>query len=104
MLIAAKSTGEAELFKTALQLTASEEIVPDKIKNYFALVLKQAKKLKTCPDSISSDVIPEAIDLALEFIKTEPLSDSLDTIDQIDALSKEEALNILKIMEYRSVY
>ena len=52
MLIAAKSTGEAELFKTALQLTASEEIVPDKIKNYFALVLKQAKKLKTCPDSI----------------------------------------------------
>jgi len=100
MLIAAKFTREAELFKTVLSLTASGEKVPDDIKAYFALILKQAKELVRHPESIKSDVLPESIDLALDLLKFEGLSDNLSPIDQVENLSGEQATVILKKMEY----
>lgn len=103
MLIAAKCTREAELFKTALSLAASGSIVPNEIKDYFASVLMQAKELVRHPESVKPDILPEAIDLALEIKNVEALSDSLQSVEKLDSLTVVQASEILRKMEYCSV-
>lgn len=100
MLIAAKCTREAELFKTALFLIASGNKVPEDIKTFLTQVLKQAKEILVHPEAITPDIIPEAIDLALEFQMIANLSENFNSIENIDSLSKDQASNILEKMEY----
>ncbi len=103
MLIAARGSREAELFKTVLSLTASGERIPEEIKAYFALVLKQAKKIVSHPETVSADIYPEAIDLALDLLKIENLSEKLKSIEQVDSLTGEQASIILEKLEYSPV-
>ena len=103
MFIAAKSINQAELFRTALLLVADGNQVPTEIEEYFSLVLKQAKSLLLKPESLNQDIVPDAINLALEFKRNVELSDKFNHINKLQSLSKIQASTILKEMEYVSV-
>lgn len=104
MFAAVKSSHESELFKLALELIASSEQLPDAIVDRVDLILCQAKTIASTPSTISSDSLPEAIDLAIGLARKPVLSHDINSVDSVKSISPVLAATLLKEMESCSVY
>ncbi|MCJ7602401.1 MAG: hypothetical protein MUO63_13005 [Desulfobulbaceae bacterium] len=99
MFAAAKSNYEMELFRMALRLFVEQQVVPDNLKEYFNKIINQAKKLVDKPDQFSSDMLPEAIDLALGIKSVKSIEIDASGISNFDSLTPEKATHFLQSLE-----
>lgn len=94
-----------DLFKLALFLVESkEQNIPTSLKTYFSEILSQAKSIAKNPASVSRSTSPEAIELAVDIREIADFLQVLENIQTIDAVSPEQAKQILNKMEVSSVY
>lgn len=103
MFAAAKTSHESELFKLALELIASKELLPSSLIDHVNSILSQAKKIADTPENLSNDSLPEAIDLAVGIISKPSLSKGIREIDSVNNISPSIASTILKEMEISPV-
>lgn len=107
MLAAAPSpqSDSLELIRLALSMVRSgEPNIPDSLKIYFSTVIEQARTLAGDPSSVQGEVLPEAIDLALEIRSVKEFSDEIERIESVDTLSPGVATKLLSVMEKHPVY
>jgi len=107
MLAAAPSpqSDSLELIRLALSMVRSNEPnIPESLITYFAQVLEQARVLAGDPSKAEGQVLPEAIDLALEIRSVKEFSDELEKVKSIDKLTPDIARKLLSVMEEHPVY
>ncbi|WP_438853229.1 hypothetical protein [Brevundimonas nasdae] len=91
---------ELEFFRLALLLIESGAAeVPAPLSLHFDSVLKQARLLLANPQSISPEVIPQAVHLANDLRMIHGLDDSLSSVCGIKDVSQEIAHNVLLTLE-----
>ncbi len=94
-----------ELVRLALSMVQSgDKKIPESLKDYFSKVLQQARVLAADPSKTEEDILPEAIDLALEIRSVEEFSRELKNVEDVDNLAPEIAGKLLFAMEKRPVY
>ena len=88
-----------ELFYLALAIkNRGRGNVPGPLAAHFDIVLGQAKEIVDDPNSVSVDMLPQAIQLANEFRNYAGLRDALRSVSSINQVSSEIAHLALKSM------
>lgn len=91
---------ELEFFRLALLLIErGAPEVPAPLGHHFDSVLEQARLILANPQTISPDVIPQAVHLANDLKMIDGLGDSLSGVWGIRDLSPEIAHNVLLTLE-----
>lgn len=107
MLAATPSTRQnpLELVRLALSMVeAGERDIPESLKKYFLAVLSQARTLAKDPPEAHGELLPEAIELALEIRTMKEFSEEIDRIETVDKISPDVAKKLLSAMEQSPVY
>ncbi len=107
MLAAAPSQqrDSLELIRLALSMVRNgEPNIPKSLTEYFSTVLQQAKALALDPSQPQAELLPEAIDLALEIQSVKEFSDELKKVESIDKIPPGIAKKLLIVMEKHPVY
>jgi hypothetical protein len=89
-----------EMFRLALCLVSHNQSAPDQLKTYFAKVLAQARSLSKDPKSVDEQLMPEAIQLAVELDMLKDLRTAIAGVTELSALSATKAATILESMEH----
>lgn len=93
-----------ELVKLALSLLSHNQRVPDSLQDHLNKVLRQAKGLATDRKEVYPDLLPEAIDLALEIKMDARLAQELEQISSLQGINAETATRLLSAMRNVSAY
>lgn len=94
-----------ELVKLVLSLISSgNDQIPEPLKQHASLVFSQAKSLAEKPSSVTVDILPESINLALEMRLIDELSKEMEEVSDIESITPALANRLLTTMESRSVY
>lgn len=94
-----------DMFRLALSLIESDEKnIPPSLKQYFAEILEQAKRIAHDPNQVSDKIKPEAIQLAVEIRDIDNFLDDLDRLDGVESVSPAMAKQLLERMEVGSVH
>jgi hypothetical protein len=89
-----------EVFRLALAMVGQgKSDIPPQLVSYFDTVLEQARRLSTDPKSVSSPIMPEAIQLALELRDFKSFRDAVDGITTLSAVSPSQANEVLSSWE-----
>ena len=99
-----KSPNRANLFRLVLTLSSNRNDPPQTLVDYFDEVLLQAKALSEKPFDFSREIIPEAIDIAVELKSNKTFSWELGTVESYKTLTPELAASLLKHLEESPVY
>ncbi len=95
-----ESDRQLEFFRLALLLIdRGSKDLPPPLCAHFDQVLQQARSLLADPQSISPEVIPQAVHLANELMKVAGLSDALEGVQRIRDVSPEIAHKVLRSLE-----
>lgn len=95
-----ESDRQLELFRLALLLIdRGNNDLPAPLCIHFDRVLEQARSLLADPQSISPEVIPQAVHLAHNLQKVEGLSCALSGVQRIRDVSPEIAHKVLRSLE-----
>jgi hypothetical protein len=95
-----ESDRQLEFFRLALRLIdRGSNDLPSPLCAHFDRVLQQARQLQADPESISPDVIPQAVHLANDLKKVAGLSDALADVERIGDVSQEIAHKVLHSLE-----
>lgn len=95
-----ESDRQLEFFRLALQLIdRGSNDVPVPLRLHFDSVLAQARLLLADPQSISPQVVPQAVHLANDLKRVEGLSDALADVHRIGDVSPEIAHKVLHTLE-----
>jgi hypothetical protein len=78
--------------------------VPDELKAHLTKIIAEAKELLADPKQISNRTNPEAIALALEMMRDDVLTASVDEITTFDSINSVLARKVLERMETRPAY
>ncbi|MES9928563.1 MAG: hypothetical protein ABW158_10655, partial [Candidatus Thiodiazotropha sp. 6PDIVS] len=70
----------------------------------FVRVITEAKQISSDPGTVTSDILPESIELALRMKRYIGLSQEFEKVNNIDAVSPELAGTLLRKMENQPVY
>lgn len=88
-----------EVFRLALAMVGQgKSDIPPQLVSYFDTVLEQARRLSIDPKSVSSPIMPEAIQLALE-LRGKPFRDAVGDITTLSAVSPSQANEVLSSLE-----
>lgn len=91
---------QLEFFRLALQLIdCGSNDLPPPLGLHFDSVLAQARLLLVDPQSISPQVVPQAVHLANDLKRVEGLSDALADVQRIGDVSPEIAHKVLRTLE-----
>jgi hypothetical protein len=102
VLAAAPSSEERalQLFKVALTVLKRGDQPPSaSLLGYVEKVIQQASALAHDPSKPPAGVMPEAIELALEMLRTAEVREAITSAAQHDAVPPEVASEILRRME-----
>lgn len=101
MLAAAQNDPyEMELFRLTLSLISKEEEnIPSKLQKYLEKIINQAQNLAKNPTSINKNILPEAIDLALEMRLHENVSQQINHLSNYASITPYIARELLSTME-----
>jgi hypothetical protein len=95
-----ESDRQLEFFRLALQLIdRGNNDLPAPLRLHFDSVLAQARLLLADPQSISPQVVPQAVHLANDLKRVEGLSDALADVQRISDVSPEIAHKVLHTLE-----
>lgn len=95
-----ESDRQLEFFRLALlMIDRGNSDLPAPLCVHFDRVLEQARLLLADPQSISPEVIPQAVHLAHNLKKVEGLSYALSGVQRIRDISPEIAHNVLRSLE-----
>jgi len=89
-----------ELFKLALTMIQSQEHdIPKTLTDYFIEILTQTTSIIHNSHNVSPDIMPEAIELAVDFSNDEELLKILDDLNSIEKMTPDVASQLLNKME-----
>lgn len=95
-----ESDRQLEFFRLALRLIdRGNNDLPAPLRQHFDSVLEQARLLLANPQSISPQVIPQAVHLANDLKSIAGLSDALAGVQRIGDVSPEIAHKVLHTLE-----
>ncbi len=95
-----ESDRQLEFFRLALLLIdRGNNDLPAPLCLHFDRVLEQARTLLADPQSISPEVIPQAVHLANDLKKVAGLSEALASVQRIGDVSQEIAHKVLRSLE-----
>ena len=98
-----EQTRVLELFSLALSMVgAGRRDIPLPLASYFNNVLEQARRLASEPAAVHGQILPEAIQLALDLRNVAAIRDAMNGVRSIDMISPEQAQKALESLE-RSV-
>lgn len=99
-----KNPEKANLFRLVLSLSSQEQATPPPLVEYFDTILRQAKKLTTHPESLSGEILPEAIEIAFEIKSNNFFSKEIMRVSDYKTLTPKKASSLLKNLEESPVY
>jgi len=99
-----KNPNRANLFRLVLTLSSNRNDTPQTLVDYFDEVLLQARAISERHFDFSKEIIPEAIDIAVELKSNDIFSCELKTIDSYRKLTPELAASLLRHLEESPVY
>lgn len=101
MLAAAPARGDRALesFRLFLALKSQDDAYSGSLRDYFVTTLQMAKALLEDPETISQTTPPEAVSLAVQFLKDQLLREVFDEIDVSSGPTPQQADRVLKVME-----
>jgi hypothetical protein len=101
MLAAAPATEDRilELFRLALGIAGSNNVVPPQLVQYFNKVLSQARALDKDPTVQPTEVLPESVQLALDLRERAALRDAVTEIRSLSDLTPARAADVLRRLE-----
>lgn len=93
------------LFRLVLSLVAQRDPrVPDALQQHFLTILTEAQSLKKRPSGSLSVTHAESVDLAVEMIRGPELAQSLEGIENFQAVSPEIAHQVLMKLGHHPAY
>lgn len=98
--VPAEQTQILELFNLALSMVGSgKSDIPGPLASYFDKVLEQARRLADEPTAVHGEILPEAIQLALDIRNVSGFRDALNGVEGIATMSPEQAQRVLASQE-----
>lgn len=98
--VPAEKTRILEMFNLALSMASVEEkAIPAPLADYFDKVLSQARQLLCAPDNITEPIMPEAIQLALDFRDDEMIRKAMEDVTSIRSIDSQRARSVLTSLE-----
>lgn len=101
MLAAAPQTESKvlHLFCLALCLASRGENIPQGLKDYFDSIVSQARILARDASAVKEQIMPGAIQLALEMRRHKDFSSAMDNISDVNMVTPEVANKIMADVE-----
>ena len=88
-----------ELFRLTLGISLTERAVPDQLIQYFNRVLAQARALDRDPTGHLNEILPEAVQLALDIRERDSLRQAVTEIESFSDLTPTKAADVLRQLE-----